>query len=154
MRLATLFLAAACCAAAADTADEKQVAAVVQKLFDAMTAKDADAVRRTMNADAQILLVQNGRLLPVMTREDFAQRVAQAKSRIVERTWEPKIEVRGRIAMFWAEYDLHADGKFNHCGIDAFLLLKTDDGWKIANGESTAETEGCKASPLGPLREK
>lgn len=149
-----LILGAALCAAAAGSDDEKQIVSVVQKLFDAMAANDAEALSSTMTPDALILLVRDDRILPAMSRDEFVKRATQNKARVVERTWDPKVLVRGRIAMFWAEYDLHAGGIFNHCGIDTFLLLKTDSGWKIFNGESTAETQGCKPSPLGPLPDK
>ncbi len=58
--------------------------------------------------------------------------------------------MRGKIANVWAEYDFHSNGKFAHCGIDTFLLLKTDEGWKIFSLTYTMETHGCKDSPLGP----
>jgi len=69
---------------------------------------------------------------------------------VVERMWNPTVLVRGRIAMVWADYDVYVGGKFGHCGIDAFTLLKTDAGWKISGIQYTSETQGCKPNPLGP----
>jgi len=52
----------------------------------------------------------------------------------------------------WAPYDFWRDGKFSHCGVDAFDLIKTDEGWKIAGGGYTLESK-CEPSPLGPLKQ-
>ncbi len=56
----------------------------------------------------------------------------------------------GGIAVVWAEYDFHLNGKFNHCGVDQVNLLKTGAGWKIMGIAYTSETSGCAPSPLGP----
>ena len=70
----------------------------------------------------------------------------------LERFWNPTLLIQGRIAVVWTQYDFYRNGQFSHCGIDAFSLLKTADGWKIAGTTYTAETTGCPESPLGPPR--
>ena len=52
----------------------------------------------------------------------------------------------------WTPDDFWTDGTFSHCGIDAFDLIKTDDGWKIAGGAFTMGAK-CEPSPLGPLKQ-
>jgi hypothetical protein len=69
-----------------------------------------------------------------------------------ERIWNPEVRVHGLIATVWAPYDFWTDGKFSHCGIDAFDLIKTADGWKISGGTFTMES-ACEPSPLGPLKQ-
>jgi len=53
----------------------------------------------------------------------------------------------------WAPYDFWIDGKLSHCGTDAFDLIKTEDGWKIAGGVYTLESN-CATSPLGPPKQE
>lgn len=154
MRIVWLLLACTLIAAAGDRDEKDHVVSAVNQLFTAMSAKDAPAMAAIMTDDAKLFAAQDDKISPPRTRDDFAQRIASNKSHIVERIWKPTVLVRGRIAMLWAEYDLHVDGKFGHCGIDAFMLLKTDAGWKISNIEYTSETQNCKPSPLGPLKEK
>jgi hypothetical protein len=60
--------------------------------------------------------------------------------------------MQGRIATVWAPYDFWIDGKFSHCGVDAFDLIKTDKGSRIAGGAYTVELK-CEPSPLGPLKQ-
>lgn len=151
MRLICLLLASTLISAAADKDD---VVAAVNKLFTAMSAKDAEAVKATMIPDAKLVAAQNGKVGTPRTRDDFAERIAAIKGEAIERIWNPTVLVRGDIAMVWAEYDFHLNGKFNHCGIDAFMLLKTGEGWKISDITYTSETQDCKPSPLGPVAAK
>ena len=148
MRIAWLLLVAALCASAQD--DKKDVTAVVDKLFAGMAAGKADVITSTMTADAKLVSAQDGQISALITGEQFAQRISAAKGRVLERMWDPTVLVPGLIAMVWAEYDVYVGPKFLHCGIDEFMLLKTDAGWKISGVQSTAETQGCKPNPLGP----
>ena len=69
---------------------------------------------------------------------------------MLERMWEPQVRVHKGIANLWAPYDFWLDGKFSHCGIDSFELMKTAGGWRLTGGSYTVEREGCAPSPLGP----
>lgn len=151
MRIISLLLFAVLTAAAADQAEKTKVVAAVNQLFDAMSAGNGEAAAAAMLPDTKIMAVQDDKIAAARTRDEFAQRIGTSKNRLVERIWKPTVLIRGRIAVVWADYDLHAGGKFSHCGIDAFFLLKTDEGWKISSVEYTAETQGCKPSPLGPV---
>ena len=70
---------------------------------------------------------------------------------LVERFWEPRVMVYGRLATVWTPYDFHVDGAFSHCGINNFSMLQTDDGWKITGVVFSIEVENCEESPLGPF---
>ena len=151
MRVLTILLLTTFSLAAADT-DEKAVVAAAQKLFDGMSAHDAAMIKSSMTPDAQLLRVDKGKPAAI-SGADFAARIAANKNQLLERIWNPTVLVRGEIAMLWAEYDFHSNGKFHHCGIDAFMLLKTDEGWKISSISDTNETQNCKPSPLGPPKQ-
>lgn len=134
---------------AADSGDDKAVLATVQKLFDGMTAHDGGMIRNAMTPDARITPMRGDQPGAAVSAEQFAHGIEANQSRLLERIWTPKVMVSGRLASVWAPYDFHRDGKFTHCGIDAFLLFKTADGWRISSIAYTAQTEGCAPSPLG-----
>jgi hypothetical protein len=138
---------------AADTGEEKAILAVIQTLFDGMAAHDPVMIKSAMAADARLVGVRADRPAGNLTRDEFAQAIAANPSSLLERIWYPKVLVRGRIAMVWAEYDFYANGKFGHCGVDTFLMLKTAEGWKATAISYTTETEGCVPSPLGPPKQ-
>lgn len=153
MRISALLLVFALSAAAADQTEKTEVVAAVNRLFQAMASNDGPAIAATMTPDVRLIAAaQDGKVSPARTREEFVQRFAGNKAHMVERMWKPTVLVRGSIATVWAEYDFHVDGKFNHCGIDDFLLVKTAEGWKISSVAYTSQSTNCKPSPLGPPR--
>ena len=119
--------------------------AVVQALMDGMAAHDAARIRPLFTPGARLVLVADGKVVLDVTGDEFARRAAAGRDEILERLRNPKVEVRGAIASVWSEYDFLRAGARTHCGIDAFLLLKTPAGWKIFSAESTVEKEGCPA---------
>jgi hypothetical protein len=137
---------------AAESSDEKDVVATVQKLFDAMATHDSDAARAVIVPEGRLFSATDEGKVSSLTLEEFAGRLSAAKAQMLERIWNPKVFVRGRIAHLWAEYDFHLNGKFHHCGVDSVALVKSADGWKITAIEDTRETSGCAPSPLGPPR--
>ncbi len=151
MRIAPLLLVCAL-ACSADEGEKQQVIAAVNHLFQAMAAGNGDGVAAAMLADVKLIAVRSGQISPASGRDEFVQRITASKGGLVERIWKPTVLVSGKMATLWADYDLHINGKFSHCGVDAFFLLKTDDGWKISQVQYTAETQGCKPSPLGPVK--
>jgi len=128
---------------AAQSPDEKEILATVQKTFDGMAANDAVKILASMTADARLYGVRNGAPY-TMAAEQWANRIASIKSQFIERfTNAPKVSIHGEIANVWGEYEFLRDGKFVHCGVDSFNLLKTADGWKVATILDTEETTGC-----------
>jgi hypothetical protein len=137
-------------------ADEKAaVIAAVQKFFDTMATRDVEGARSVLMADGRLYSVreQDGRSIArAMSVPDYLEGMARRQQEYRERMWDPDVRIHGPIAVLWTRYDFWVDGKFSHCGIDAFDLIKTPDGWKIATGVYTVERTGCAPSPLGPLK--
>jgi hypothetical protein len=133
--------------------DEAAVLKVVQEFFDAMAARDAEAMRRITLPEGRFFSVREteGEVrLRSFTNAESAGQLAAAQERWLERMWNPQVLIHKRIAVVWTPYDFYRDARFSHCGIDAFNLIKTGDGWKITGGVYTVEPAGCDPSPLGP----
>jgi hypothetical protein len=64
--------------------------------------------------------------------------------------WNPKVLIHGGLAVVWADYDFHLNGKFSHCGVDSVTLVTVSGAWKISGIAYTMETSECTPSPLGP----
>jgi hypothetical protein len=127
------------------------VTAVVQRLFDAMRAKDTVALRAVFHAEATLTgpaRDQQGhivvRAVPVAR---FIAGIAGATAQLDEQFWNPEVRIDGDLAMVWTPYAFYADGTLNHCGVDAFLLARMDDGWKIIQVADTRRREGCTGPP-------
>ena len=140
-------------AQAVATSDTAAVLAVVQRLFDAMAKRDTAAART--------LLLPGSRLISLRTASPAAQprqqtdtaflrSLATGSERLLERMWNPVVSIHGSLANVWTPYDFHIDGRFSHCGVDNFVLVRNANAWQLASVTYTVETAGCAPSPLGP----
>lgn len=139
----------------APAAERDAVLKAVQAFFDTMAAKDVEGARRVMMPRAAFHAVseRDGKtVIRPFTSHEYLKDLAGMKQALRERMWNPEVRIRGVIASVWTPYDFWMDRKYSHCGIDAFDLVKTDEGWKIAGGAYTMEAK-CEPSPLGPLKQ-
>jgi hypothetical protein len=134
--------------------DRTQVIAAVQSFFDSMEKSDAELAKKVLMPDARFFSAaeRDGTVtVRPSTGEAFVASFSNPnRAKVLERMWDPDVRVQGAIAQLWTRYDFHSNGTFSHCGIDAFSLVKTGDGWKIASAMWTVERTGCAPSPLGP----
>jgi hypothetical protein len=130
--------------------DDKDIVQTVQSTFDAMAAKDAAQLKKLFLADARLIAVRETDQISNISAEQFTTRISAIAEPILERMWNPKVTLDGKLAVLWAEYDFHRSAKFTHCGIDIVNLVKTAEGWKISTIQYSVQTTGCKPSPLGP----
>lgn len=156
MTLVLLSLLGMTVSVSAQTNERAAVLAAVQQFFDAMTAKDAAATERVLMPDGRFVSFRtvDGKLtIRSASNQDYIKNLPSFKQKWRERMWKPKVTIHGPIANVWTPYDFWIDGKFSHCGIDSFDMVKVDGQWKIAGGSYTVEETGCKPSPLGPLKD-
>jgi hypothetical protein len=145
---AIIFAAAIPLAVFAQKADDaKDALAVINKLWEAMTAhKPADIVA-LHTAEAQLVAIMKNKEGKSVTRtfkaEDFSKNFAEKKAELLEDMYAPKVEIHGDFAQVWGRYVFFVNGKISHCGVNAFHLVRTDAGWKIAGASSTMEPQGC-----------
>ena len=125
---------------------ERDAIAVTSKLFEAMRAKNAEAIRSLFMPEGQLVAIdkpRNGEGLSttrVFTADAFAKLIAEAKApEFIEKMAQPKVEIFGDMALVFGRYTFHVGDKFSHCGTNSFHLVRTADGWKIANAASTLE---------------
>ncbi|WP_423926857.1 nuclear transport factor 2 family protein [Candidatus Palauibacter sp.] len=154
---ATLLLAAVTTTApaylSAQEDAEAGAVAAVQALFDAMAARDGEAIRDLLTDGAVFTATAetaDGVEVRESTGAEFAASIGQPGPALLERMWDPHVMIQGPLAVVWTPYDFHVDGEFSHCGIDAVSLAKTAAGWKISSIAYTRERDGCAPSPLGP----
>ena len=150
----SIAIASTCSLPAQDVSDRDAVLKAMQVFFDTMTARDVEGARKILVPQGRFHAMDTSkpgsepRSLP---NEEYLAQLQQSKQTMRERIWNPEVRVHGPIATVWAPYDFWIDGKYSHCGIDAFDLVKTSDGWKISGGVFTTEAK-CAPSPLGPLK--
>ncbi|MBM3907922.1 MAG: hypothetical protein FJ363_07575 [Gemmatimonadetes bacterium] len=128
--------------------------AVADSLLRALSAGDTATLHR-LTADSSIVGVsamRNG--AERVSIRSWASDIARlGTSSFSERGFAPTAQVQDRLALVWMPYDLYRDGKWSHCGVDAFTLLKINGAWKVASLFYTVEQPpACKPHPDGPPR--
>lgn len=136
-------------AAQSQTAAEKEVAAVIERFFAGMLARDTAMMRTTFDPAARLLGIATPRegqpAVRATPMSDFLAGVVRGTGEGAnERIWAPEVRIDGNLAAVWTFYTLHVGERFVHCGIDSFQLLKLPDGWKIVSVADTRRTENCE----------
>ena len=135
--------------------EREAVMKTMQAFFDTMTARNVEGARQILQPQGRFhaMSMKDGKPdVRAFANEEYFAQLQASKQRMQERIWNPDVRINGLIATVTAPYDFWIDGKLSHCGVDAFDLIKTEDGWKIAGGVYTLETN-CAPSPLGPLKQ-
>jgi hypothetical protein len=132
---------------AQSTLETQEVLAVVQSTFDAMRDKDGDRLRGLFHPEARLFstgLREGGPSIAVTTLDDFVESVANSENLLDERFHDPEVRIEENLASVWTPYTFHRGEVFNHCGIDAFHLIRDESGWKIVGLAYTRTRDGCR----------
>jgi hypothetical protein len=127
-------------------AEKKAITEKVNLFFKVLETKDTALYKTLVYSDAQIWTIR-----PIQDTLKIASRsfstditnLAAMKTTIEERPMSFDIKVHNNIAIVWAPYTLSISGKFSHCGVDVFTLLKSVEGWKIVSTVYSVEPNGC-----------
>ena len=147
LSLALLFAAAPAPAQAPDPA-RQAVLTPVHQLFEAMRKGDSAGVRAAFHPQAFLAtaVVKKGvPTLEVDTVDAFVRAVGTPHDELWdERVISEKVEIDGPLASVWTEYAFYAGDQFSHCGIDAFQVARTSEGWRIIALTDTRRKDGCR----------
>jgi hypothetical protein len=151
MRLSVIvyFILMMCGVGAHAQSDKEKIEAVINTLFTGMYKGDSSMVRAAFAKEVTMATAafdKQGN--PVFTREysiaDFLKSVATLRPEPVsEEIWNLVIQIDGNFAQAWCDYGLYVGKRFIHCGVDAFHLFKTAEGWKIFHLADTRRKENC-----------
>lgn len=128
---------------------ETEVINVVKKLFDGMRASDTVAVKSVFHKDArlQTSFINRKTQKPSLssgTLENFVKALGSPHPEIWdEKIWSYRTQIDDNLASVWTEYTFYLGDKMSHCGVNAFQLVNTIDGWKILQLTDTRRWENC-----------
>jgi hypothetical protein len=130
-------------------AEEKAIAEVISLLFDGMTRSDTAMMRSAFAPGATMASVSRNKSDEVVLKREesidgFLKAIARPHPEpYYEEIWNLKISIDGDFAQAWCDFAFYVNKKFSHCGVDAFHLYKTKQGWKIFHLADTRKTSGC-----------
>lgn len=134
---------------------ERAVLSVIERFFACMTTRDSAGMAAIMEPEGLFTIVETGpnaKPPKTVTHANYLSRVKKGGGVLQERYWDPTVRMDSSVAVISCPYDFHFDGKFTHCGLDVFTLVKRDGQWRIAGTVFSMRKEGCAPSPLGPLK--
>ncbi len=129
---------------------EDSVKATINTLFEGMKSADVTLLKKSF-ADSMVLQTisrnKEGKLVVINeSPADFIDFVSKEKpgdadERIVFET----IRIDGPLAIAWTPYSFYYKGKFSHCGVNSFQLVRFNGEWKIQYLIDTRRKQGCKS---------
>jgi len=130
--------------------DEQLVMKPIHTLFNAMTTGDTAAIRGAFHPEAILFTVtkdaKSGE--PALRKETLIQFLTSVgkphKEVYHELIWNEKVLIDGDFAQVWTDYGFYLNTTFNHCGVDAFQLIRNAKGaWLIYGLSDTRRKTGC-----------
>lgn len=127
---------------------EDSVKATVNAMFAAMKNSDAKTLLNCFGDSAVLQTISRTREGAIVVRNEsiaaFAQQVAGLPVNAAdERISFETIKTDGPLAMVWTPYNFYLNGKFSHCGVNSFQLVKLNGIWKIQYIIDTRRRTGC-----------
>ena len=127
-------------------ADRIEILAAVDTFFAAVHDKDKAKMTAAVLPDGLASAVRLDKQQPFMRSWHWATYIENQlgnRQKYTERLFAPQVLSEGDIAMVWARYELLVDGKFDHCGVDHFDLIRRDGRWLVYNLTWTNQTAAC-----------
>lgn len=135
---------------AQDATEQAAIMKPIEMLFTGMNKADSALVHRAFVDEATMATIakdKDGKLRMVYENSLDGLLKAMGTPRpepLSEPIWDVKMNVDGNFATVWAQYALYIGKRFNHCGVDAFNLVKGDDGqWRIFHLADTRRKDNC-----------
>ena|SRR5215831_9070717 len=127
---------------------EDSVKAVVNQLFSGMKNADGKMVSFSFADSAVLQTISRDKDGKTVVRNENAKDFADftntlKKGSADEQIVFDQIKIDGPMAMVWAPYKFYLDGNFSHCGVDCFLVVRFNGGWKIQYLIDTRRRQPC-----------
>jgi len=127
---------------------EDSVKTTVNRLFEGMIKSDPTLLKATFADSAILQTIGSNKEGKVIIRnesvDDFAVSIGKLeKGSADERIEFGTIRIDGPLAIVWAPYKFYYKGKFSHCGVDSFQLVRVNGEWKIQYLIDTRRQQPC-----------
>lgn len=129
--------------------ENERVKQTIISFFDAFHKQDTTALKSMAKGNIKMQSISvNKEGETVLQESNFNDFVRNIASIPKDRTFEEKlldftINVDGQMANAWTPYEFWYNGKFSHCGVNSFQLIKEEDAWKIIYLVDTRRRENC-----------
>ncbi|MBK9106570.1 MAG: nuclear transport factor 2 family protein [Saprospiraceae bacterium] len=129
-----------------DKSDKDLIQEKINAFFESLATQDTMLFKSVTLPGGQtwaVKTVADSVRISMRSFEDRVKKFINPDQVIQERAFDFEIRIHHQVAMAWVPYTLDVSGRFEHCGIDIFTLVKNKEGWKIVTLAFTMEPEGC-----------
>ena len=129
--------------------DQDGVREVIDRLFKGMHLGDSALARSTFSKDVTTATIFKNKTGEIVLHHensiaDFMKAIAAPHKDVWhEEIWDLKIQLDGDFAQAWCDYAFYSGNNFSHCGVDAFHLYRSSEGWKIFHLADTRRKTEC-----------
>ena len=125
--------------------DTRGAQEVVENFFQGLNSHDTSLIRSTLYEDVELATVVKGsRPVKVESVDHFLKAIHDSKDLdIEERIRSYEIMQDEGMAVVWAPYEFFVNQQLSHCGVNAFTLILTEEGWKVHSIIDTRRREDC-----------
>jgi hypothetical protein len=134
--------------AKAQTAEDS-IKATVNQLFAGMKSVNPDLILESFADSAFLQTIARTPDGKVAIKNEsvagFASSIGkQTKDALDEQIQFESIKIDGDLASVWTPYKFYFSGKFSHCGVNSFQLVRVKGEWKIQYLIDTRRRVGCE----------
>ncbi|WP_439151848.1 nuclear transport factor 2 family protein [Winogradskyella sp.] len=130
--------------------ENENVKQAIISFFDALHKQDSTALKSMAKGNIKMQSISVNKdgetVLQERNYDDFVKNITSIPK---DRSFEEKllgftINVDGNMANAWTPYEFWYNGKFSHCGVNSFQLIKKEDTWKIIYLVDTRRRDDCQ----------
>jgi hypothetical protein len=146
--LLVLLLIIGCSTNAQSTEDS--VKQTVNKLFTGMKSSNGTMISEAFADSAVLQTISRDKVSgKIFVRNESVKDFAKSISTLAfnsadERITFSAIKIDADLASVWTPYQFYLNGKFSHCGVNSFQLVRINDEWKIQYLIDTRRKEHCE----------
>ena len=125
--------------------EKEEVKKAIETFFTAMYNGDVISLQNTFSESVVFQTITKDGSVKNEDAKKFAEGISGfKKGELDERIKFKTISIDGTLASVWTPYQFYFKGKFSHCGVNNFVLVKQNGSWKIQYIIDTRRKENCK----------
>lgn len=129
----------------AQNQEEIAIQKTINQLFEGMKNADSVVVKNVFSENAILQTINSKSEVHSEDFRKFAKSVSIfKKGDLDEKIIFESIKIDGNLASVWTPYQFFFQGKFLHCGVNSFQLVKQNEVWKIQYLIDTRRKDNCQ----------
>ena len=115
--------------------EENIILKTVQQFFDALESRDTTLANSVLLSDGHFFSIRENNSninIKKTTHSNFVKNLTSSNEPLLETMHDPVVLIHKQVAVVWTKYEFYKNEEYSHTGVDAFSLLKTSEGWRIA----------------------